>query len=79
MKHDIRLAAPDDLAAVEAIVQNAYSHYVKRIGRKPGPMLDDYRSLILSSRVYVAETQGTICGVLVLIPQDDGKHPVIPS
>lgn len=38
MEHDIRLATVADLAAVETIVQSAYSHYVERIGRKLGPM-----------------------------------------
>lgn len=71
MEHDIRSAAPADLAAIEAIVQSAYSHYVQRIGRKPGPMLDDYLSLIRDSRVYVTERRGIIGGILVLVPQDD--------
>jgi hypothetical protein len=37
----IRRATLDDLAAVEEIVRGAYSHYIARIGRPPGPMLDD--------------------------------------
>ena len=71
MEHDIRLATADDLTAVETIVQSAYSHYVERIGRKPGPMLDDYLSLILDGRVYVAGRQGIVGGILVLVPKDD--------
>lgn len=59
------------MAAVETVVRSAYSRYVERIGRKPGPMLDDYRSLILSGHVYVAEVRDVIHGVLVLIPQGE--------
>lgn len=33
-------------------------------------MLDDYRALIAAGRVHVAEHEGGVQGVLVLIPQD---------
>ncbi|WP_342628866.1 hypothetical protein AAC691_02770 [Nguyenibacter vanlangensis] len=46
MTPHIRLARPDDLANVEAVVKAAYGHYVARLGRAPGPMLADYRTLI---------------------------------
>ncbi len=35
-----RPAKESDVPAVEACVHAAYQHYIKRIGRKPGPMLD---------------------------------------
>jgi hypothetical protein len=41
-----RPAVPGDLPSIEIIVQEAYSPYIDRIGRKPGPMMDDYESLI---------------------------------
>lgn len=69
MEHDVRLAGSADVAAVETVVRSAYSRYVERIGRKPGPMLDDYGALVGSGHVYVAETRGVIHGVLVLLPQ----------
>ena len=50
------------------MVQSAYAIYVPRIGRKPGPMLDDYGALIREMRVHVLDTDGVIDGVLVLIP-----------
>ena len=71
MKQSLRLATRDDLAGVEAIVRAAYGHYVVRIGREPGPMRDDYAALIRDARVHVAEREGRVQGVLVLIPQDD--------
>lgn len=67
----IRKATPADREAVEGVVTRAYQHYVPRIGRKPGPMLDDYGALIAEDRVHVLEHDGAIKAALVLIPQDD--------
>ena len=71
MHQDLRQATPADLEAVEAVVQAAYSHYVARIGRQPGPMLDDYDALIAAGQVHVMEHEGAVVGVLVLIPEGD--------
>jgi GNAT superfamily N-acetyltransferase len=65
-----RLAAPSDLSQVENVVRAAYSGYIPRIGREPGPMLDDYASLIDGGQVHVLE-DGEIVGVLVLVPEPD--------
>ena len=70
VKTDIRLARTDDLAVVQEIVSDAYSHYVARIGRKPGPLLDDYASLIALEKVFVIAWQGNMRGILVLTPVD---------
>ncbi len=64
----IRPATPSDLTQVETIVRQAYSGYIPRIGREPGPMLDDYAALIGQAQVHVLEDDG-IVGVLVLIPE----------
>ena len=64
-----RLATLSDLHAVEEVVQRAYSPYVSRIGRAPGPMLDDYGTLIGQRRVHVIEREGVVQAVLVLIPE----------
>jgi ribosomal protein S18 acetylase RimI-like enzyme len=71
MDQDLRPATSDDLDAVEGIVRSAYSHYLPRIGREPGPMLDDYKRLIQEGRVHVVEHDGAVRGILVLIPQED--------
>ncbi|KAI9831913.1 MAG: hypothetical protein M1819_004635 [Sarea resinae] len=68
---DPRPARPDQLHAVEDIVRRAYSPYVSRIGRAPGPMLDDYGALIRHGRVHVVERDGVVQGILVLIPDKD--------
>lgn len=66
----IRRAHPQDLAAVEAIVQAAYSPYVPRMGRRPGPMLDDYDALIADGCVNVLVDDEQIRGLVVLIPEE---------
>ena len=71
MQGDLRLATTEDLRAVEEIVRAAYFPYVSRIGRAPGPMLDDYRKLIADRRVHVVEQDGVVSGILVLIPERD--------
>ena len=68
----IRLARPEDRATVEAIVREAYSIYIPRIGKPPGPMLDDYQMLITEGAVSVLEEDdGTIAAILVLLPEPD--------
>jgi ribosomal protein S18 acetylase RimI-like enzyme len=65
----IRPATPIDLDVVEQIVRDAYTPYIARIGREPGPMLDDYGALISEGRIFVIEHDGVVRGLLVLIPQ----------
>jgi ribosomal protein S18 acetylase RimI-like enzyme len=67
----IRPAKPADRAAVEAIIAAAYSVYIKRIGKPPGPMLDDYAGLIDAGAVTVFETDGAIAALIVLLPKPD--------
>ena len=67
----IRPAMADDRAEVEAIVHDAYSIYIPRMGREPGPMLDDYAALISARRVHVLKADGAVLGVVVLIPEPD--------
>ena len=68
----LRTARAGDRAAVEAIVDAAYSVYLERIGKPTGPMLDDYPRLIEQGAVSVfAEPDGTVLAVIVLLPQAD--------
>jgi ribosomal protein S18 acetylase RimI-like enzyme len=68
----IRAATAADTPAVTECVHAAYQHYIARIGRPPGPMLDDYAQVIAGREVYVAESGGEVVGVLVLGPADEG-------
>jgi len=71
MPPTLRPAIPADSPTVEAIVQSAYAPYIARIGRKPGPMLDNYPALIAEGRVQLLQDGTETLGVLVLIPQPD--------
>jgi len=71
MTSNLRSATRDDLGTVQEIVRAAYTPYIARIGREPGPMLDDYSVLIDAGRVHIAERDGVAQGVLVLIPEND--------
>jgi GNAT superfamily N-acetyltransferase len=68
----IRRAQPADRAVVERIVRDAYGTYVERIGKPPGPMLDDYAALIADGVISVLEdSNGTIAAIIVLLPKPD--------
>lgn len=67
----IRPARTDDVAAVTSLVNDAYSVYVARNGKIPGPMRDNYATLIGQRRVHVLETDEQILGLVVLIPEPD--------
>jgi ribosomal protein S18 acetylase RimI-like enzyme len=62
----IRAAGRHDAPAVHNVVHAAYRHYVPRIGKPPGPMLDDYPQRIADGQVWVLEDAASIVGVLVL-------------
>jgi ribosomal protein S18 acetylase RimI-like enzyme len=68
----IRPARSDDRLTVEAIVNAAYSVYIARIGKPPGPMLDDYGALIDAGAVSVWQAgDGSIAAIIVLLPKPD--------
>ncbi len=67
----LRAAADGDIAAITAIVQSAYSVYLPRMGKPPGPMLDDYGALVAAGRVTVADEGGRLLGLIVLLPEAD--------
>ena len=68
----IRRAEPQDRKTVEEIVHAAYAMYVERMGKPPGPMLDDYATLLAQRAVSVLEDAGgTIAAILVLLPKSD--------
>ncbi len=68
----MRQAVPADAAAVAALVDVAYRHYVPRIGMTPGPMTADYEEVVRSHVVIVAERDGGVAGVIVLRVTDEG-------
>src|ERR1700736_5095597 len=67
----IRAATAADVPAVTEIVDQAYRHYIARMGKLPGPMLDDYAARVLEGVVWVLEEGTDITGIIVLLPMAD--------
>ena len=67
----IRKANLSDANSIQKCVEAAYHHYIARIGKPPGPMLNDYTEVIKHHKVFVAELNGVV-GVLVLIRTGSG-------
>ena len=64
----IRAATAADVPAIADIVEQAYRHYIARMGKPPGPMLDDYAARVLEGVVSVLEDAAAIAGIIVLLP-----------
>ncbi len=62
----IRAATSTDVNDVAICVDAAYRPYIARMGKPPGPMLDDYHQIIRDHQVLVADV-GQIVGVAVII------------
>ena len=67
----IRPAQIIEAEAVRDVVHAAYRHYIARIGKPPGPMLDDYTKRIEDGQAWVMDDARRIAGVLVL---EQGPH-----
>ena len=65
------LAASDDVPAIERLVTAAYTTYIARIGKPPGPMLDDYRARVAACEAWVVRAEDGLAGLLVLVPESD--------
>jgi glutathione S-transferase len=68
----IRPAHWHEATVVRDVVHAAYAHYIARIGKPPGPMLDDYPRRVADGQVWVLDHAGEIVGILVLEENDDG-------
>jgi len=68
----IRRARLEDVDSITALVHDAYTPYIPRIGRKPAPMLDDYRQVVTQPGTFVLTDAGQVAGVLVMIVEGDG-------
>jgi ribosomal protein S18 acetylase RimI-like enzyme len=63
----IRAATAADVPAIVDTVDRAYRHYIVRIGKPPGPMLDDYLARVSEGAVWVLQDGPAIAGILVLL------------
>jgi N-acetylglutamate synthase-like GNAT family acetyltransferase len=69
-----RTATLQDVAGITACVCEAYVHYIERIGKRPGPMLEDFDETVRTAQVHVAEADGRIVGVAVFKINDEGFY-----
>jgi ribosomal protein S18 acetylase RimI-like enzyme len=53
------------------VAREAYRSYVPRIGREPAPMTADYARAVRDGLTWVAEADGEIVGLLVLVVYPD--------
>jgi ribosomal protein S18 acetylase RimI-like enzyme len=65
----IRPADAADLPEVERIVHDAYTQYIVRIGKPPGPMEDDYASHVRGHAIWVVGDP--VAGLVVLLGEAD--------
>ena len=70
----LRRARLEDVPGVTACACAAYLHYIERIGRQPGPMLEDYAEVIQQFQVHVAVQAQTVVGAMVLKLTDEGFY-----
>src|SRR5882724_11398089 len=71
MTIEIAPASAGDLDWVRGCVERAYEKYVKRIGRRPAPMDDDYAALIAAGAVHVLRADDAAAGFIVLHLEPD--------
>jgi N-acetylglutamate synthase-like GNAT family acetyltransferase len=67
----VRPATAADVDAVRDLTLAAYGHYVDRIGRRPAPMDADHGREVRDGQVSVAEADGEVVGLVVLVEADD--------
>ncbi len=66
---DLRPACPADIDAIHTLVAAAFGKYVQRIGRKPQPMLTDYRVAQREHQLWVLSQDQILAAVLELAPR----------
>jgi ribosomal protein S18 acetylase RimI-like enzyme len=64
----LRAATAADVPAIAEIVNHAYRHHIARIGKPPGPMLDDYAARVSEGVVWVLEEGAETVAIIVLLP-----------
>jgi GNAT superfamily N-acetyltransferase len=74
VKPVVRSAVVADATAALACVVEAFEPYIERIGKAPTPMRLDYPTLIAEGRVWVAELNSQVEGVLVQYETQDGFY-----
>lgn len=63
----IRKASLDDVEAITALTDAAYTKYIPLIGRKPQPMTADYAKMVVENSIWLLIVENQLAGVLVLV------------
>ena len=71
---EVRPARPEDAPGITASVCEAYIHYIERIGKQPGPMLENYADVIRQFQVHVAVADSKVVGAIILKITDEGYY-----
>lgn len=68
---EFRKAGRDDVVVLSQLARLAYAAYRPRMQRAPAPVTADYAAAVRNSDVWVAEEDGRVLGMLVLVPESD--------
>lgn len=60
-------ATEEDVLSIRNCVRQSYQHYVARLGKEPGPMIDDYAFRVENDNVYVVKSEDAVVGLVVLV------------
>ena len=71
-----RAGAPDDVAAIRALVDAAYAKWIPLIGRKPLPMQADYSRAIHQHDFTLVERGGELIGLIETEARSDHLYIV---
>lgn len=63
----IEKARNADVKAMARCAQKAYGHYIERLGKEPGPMVDDYSVRVRDNDAFVVRRNSEVIGFLVLV------------
>lgn len=70
----LQRARPEDVAPIRQVAIAAYAPYIRRIGRKPAPMLADFPALIAAGEVWALAEIADIIGFIVLRERGASLH-----
>jgi ribosomal protein S18 acetylase RimI-like enzyme len=68
----IETATDADVDAMRRCARKAYSQYIERLGKEPGPMVDDYSIRVRNNDAYVVRRNNEVIGLLVMVMGESG-------
>lgn len=63
----LRPAVAADVEHIRVLVDAAYSHYIARLGKEPGPMLENYGALVAQGKVTVCTTGQPVAAAAAVV------------